>query len=58
MKMSERKKKSAQSEKIGSEALRVLSVDFNPSESTTHTWRSSASFVGFLGLYKLYTKDN
>lgn len=45
-----KEKKSAQSEKIGSEALRVLSVDFNPSESTTHTRRSSASFMGFLGL--------
>lgn len=32
-----KKKKSAQSQKIESEALRVLSVDFNLSENTTHT---------------------
>lgn len=50
--MSERKKKSAQSQKIESEALRVLFVDFNLSESTTHT--HGGQVHGFSGTLTLH----
>lgn len=48
-----KEKKSAQSEKIGREALRVLSVDFNPSESTTHT-EVKCVLHGFSGTLTLH----
>lgn len=55
MNMSERKKKSVQSQETESGALRGLSVDAKVSESTIHTRRSSASFFsGTLTLHSRY----